>query len=47
MRRRLRIFAPTCVFGVPALLPGASADHGNANNASPNMIRVDGDPRGG
>jgi hypothetical protein len=47
MRRLARLALPLAAVALAALLPQASADHGNADNASPNMIHVDGHPRGG
>jgi hypothetical protein len=47
MSRRLSVLALTCALAVLGVLSDASADHGNADQASPNMIHVDGHPRGG
>jgi hypothetical protein len=45
--RLLRALLPAALLGVLAFAIPAAADHGNADNASPNMIHVDGHPRGG
>lgn len=47
MWRGICVIALTCVLAVLGLLSAASADHGNADQASPNLIHVDGHPRGG
>ena len=46
-RRRLRLLVCLATLPILAIALPAAADHGNADNASPNMIHVDGHPRGG
>jgi hypothetical protein len=47
MRRLARLALPLAAVALAALLPQAGADHGNADNASPNMIHVHNHQQGG
>jgi hypothetical protein len=47
MRKLLRFVVPLSVAAHAGFVPGAIADHGNADQASPNLIHVDGHPRSG